>query len=94
MAFITIEDLYGTAEIIAFENTVINSSKSLIEENIVTVTGRLSIREDDSATIIANDIKEFGEQKQDILSIDITNFSEEQKEKTKKRNKIFYWRQK
>ena len=55
MAFITIEDLYGTAEIIAFENTVINSSKSLIEENIVTVTGRLSIREDDSATIIANE---------------------------------------
>ena len=89
MAFITIEDLYGTAEIIAFENTVINSSKSLIEENIVTVTGRLSIREDDSATIIANDIKDFGEQKQDILSIDITNFSEEQKEKL--RNAIKYF---
>lgn len=89
MAFITIEDLYGTAEIIAFENTVINSGKSLIEENIVTVTGRLSIREDDSATIIANDIKDFGEQKQDILSIDITNFSEEQKEKL--RNAIKYF---
>ena len=89
MAFITIEDLYGTAEIIAFENTVINSSKSLIEENIVTVIGRLSIREDDSATIIANDIKDFGEQKQDILSIDITNFSEEQKEKL--RNAIKYF---
>ena len=89
MAFITIEDLYGTAEIIAFENTVINSSKSLIEENIVTVTGRLSIREDDSATIIANDIKDFGEQKQDVLSIDITNFSEEQKEKL--RNAIKYF---
>lgn len=89
MAFITIEDLYGTAEIIAFESTVINSGKSLIEENIVTVTGRLSIREDDSATIIANDIKDFGEQKQDILSIDITNFSEEQKEKL--RNAIKYF---
>ncbi len=89
MAFITIEDLYGTAEIIAFENTVINSGKSLIEENIVTVTGRLSIREDDEATIIANEIKDFGEQKQNILSIDITNFSENQKEKL--RNAIKYF---
>ncbi len=89
MAFITIEDLYGTAEIIAFENTVINSGKSLIEENIVTVTGRLSIREDDAATIIANEIKDFGEQKQNILSIDITNFSEDQKEKL--RNAIKYF---
>ena len=45
MAFITIEDLYGAAEIIAFENAVVNAGKSLIEENIVVVDGRLSIRE-------------------------------------------------
>lgn len=81
MAFVTIEDLYGIAEIIVFENAYIKSGKSLVEENIVMVDGRLSIREDDSTTIIANEIKDFGEQKQRLLSLDITNANEEQKEK-------------
>lgn len=81
MAFVTIEDLYGTAEVIVFENAYINAGKSLVEENIVVVDGRLSIREDDSTTIIANEIKDFGEQKQKIFTLDITNANEEQKDK-------------
>ena len=81
MAFVTIEDLYGTAEIIVFENAYINAGKSLVEENIVMVEGRLSIREDDATTIIANEIKDFGEQKQKIFTLDITTANEEQKEK-------------
>ena len=81
MAFVTVEDLYGVVEIIVFENAYINAGKSLVEENIVMVDGRLSIREDDSTTIIANEIKDFGEQKQKILTLDITNANEEQKEK-------------
>ena len=81
MAFVTIEDLYGTAEVIVFENAYLNAGKSLVEENIVMVEGRLSIREDDTTTIIANEIKDFGEQKQRILTLDITNATEEQKDK-------------
>ena len=45
--------------IIVFENAYIKSGKSLVEENIVIVEGRLSIREDDTTTIIANEIKNF-----------------------------------
>ena len=89
MAFITIEDLFGTAEIIAFENTVISAGKSLIEENIVIVDGRLSIREDQETTIIANEIKDFGEEKPNILTFDITNYTEEQKEKLRCAIKYF-----
>ena len=81
MAFVTIEDLYGVAEIIVFENAYIKARKSLVEENIVMVEGRLSIREDDRTTIIANDIKDFGEQKQRILTINITDATEEEKDK-------------
>ena len=81
MAFVTIEDLYGTAEVIIFENAYLNAGKSLVEENIVMVDGRLSIREDDTTTIIANEIKDFGEQKQKIFTLDITAANEEQKEK-------------
>ena len=89
MAFITIEDLYGTAEIIAFENAVVNAGKSLIEENIVVVDGRLSIRDDQEPTIIANEIKDLGEEKPNVITFDITNFSEEQKEKLRCAIKYF-----
>ena len=81
MAFVTIEDLYGQAEVIVFENAYINAGKSLVEENIVMVDGRLSIREDDTTTIIANEIKDFGEQKPKIFTLNITNANEEQKDK-------------
>ena len=81
MAFVTIEDLYGSAEIIVFENAYMNAGSSLVEENIVMVDGRLSIREDDTTTIIANEIKDFGEQKQKILVLNISDASEEEKEK-------------
>ena len=81
MAFVTIEDLYGTAEVIVFENAYLNAGKSLVEENIVMVDGRLSIREDDTTTIIANEIKNFGEKKQKIFTLDITTADEKQKEK-------------
>ena len=89
MAFVTIEDLYGTAEIIVFENAYIKSGKSLVEENIVIVDGRLSIREDDTTTIIANEIKDFGEQKQNILILDITNSDEKEKDKLRGAIKYF-----
>ena len=89
MAFITIEDLYGTAEIIAFENAVINAGKSLIEENIVVVDGRLSIRDDQEPTIIANEIKDLGKEKTNVITFDITNYTEEQKEKLRCAIKYF-----
>ena len=89
MAFVTIEDLYGTAEIICFENAYINAGKSLVEDNIVLVDGRLSIREDDTTTIIANEIRDFGERKQKILSLDITEATEEEKSRLRGALKYF-----
>ena len=89
MAFVTIEDLYGQAEIIVFENAYIKAGSSLSEENIVLVEGRLSIREDDSTKIIANEIKDFGEQKRKILVLNITNADEEEKKKLRGAIKYF-----
>ena len=79
MAFITIEDLYGTAEVLTFENTYLKSQSSLIEENIVLVKGRLSIRDGEKTTIIANEITDFSEKKSKVLSLDITGVTEETK---------------
>ena len=81
MAFVTVEDLYGPTEIIVFENCYQNCSNILMEDNIVLVDGRLSIREDEDTKIVAREIKEFGEQKKKILVLDITNLDDEHKEK-------------
>ena len=89
MAFVTIEDLYGSTEIIIFENAYMKSKESLFEENIVIVDGRLSIREDDTTTIIANEISDFKEQKKHKLVFDITDLDEENK--TKLRGGICYF---
>ena len=80
MVFLTIEDLYGTAEIICFENCYQNCSNILVEENVVLVEGRLSIREDDETKIVASSIKEFTAVKNKSLNIDITNLEEDKKD--------------
>ena len=93
MAFTTIEDLYGQCEIIVFENCYQMSSNFLIEGNIVVVEGRLSIREDEDVKIVANKITEFsGENhanKSNVVTIDITNLSDEQKNKLRGAIKFF-----
>ena len=95
MAFVRIEDLNGSAEIIVFEPTYLKAQDKIIEDNIIIIKGRLSIREDDETKIVAQDIKNFGESFEDVpkkenqvniakpkrLVLDITNSTDEQKEK-------------
>ena len=89
MAFVTIEDLYGQAEVIVFENAYLNAKDSLMEENIVLIKGRLSIREEEKTTIIANEITNFGVQKRKVLTINITNLDEPAKKKLRGAIKYF-----
>ena len=89
MAFVTVEDLYGPTEVIVFENCYQNCSNILMEDNIVLVDGRLSIREDEDTKIVAREIKEFGEQKKKILVLDITNLDDVHKEKLRGAIKFF-----
>jgi len=91
MAFVTIEDLYGTTEIIVFDSCYNRSSSILLVDNIVLVEGRLSIREDEEVKIVANTIVDFTKimeaqkdiqaSKPKVLKLDIRNISEEQKSK-------------
>ena len=93
MAFVTIEDLYGSVEIIVFESTYIKAQDILVEENIVMISGRLSVREDDETKIVANEIKNFGENKPNMLTLNITNLTEEQKTKLRGAIKFFHGEQ-
>ena len=89
MAFVTIEDLYGTTEIIVFENAYMQAGDNLVENNIVMVEGRLSIREDEETKIIANKIYPFESAKQNKLILDISDAEEEEKAKLRGAIKFF-----
>ena len=90
MAFVTVEDLYGSAEIVVFDSVFSRCDNILVEENIVIVEGRLSIKEDEDARIIVQNIKEFSEEnntrdniRKNSVIIDITELNETQKERLK-----------
>ena len=83
MAFVTIEDLYGPTEFIVFDSCYQACSSSLIEENIVIVEGRLSIREDEEPKIVARTITPFTETKAKVFELDITELNEETRNKLK-----------
>ena len=74
-------DLYGTTEVIVFESCYQKAVNYLIEDNIVLVTGRLSIKEETNVTIVANDITELKKKERNILQLDITGIDEETKAK-------------
>lgn len=98
MAFVTVEDLYGSLELIVFDRVYHQSQNDLIEENVVLVEGRLSIREEEPVKIVAERIKELNStstcqegttDKISEISINITNLSETEKEKLRGAIKFF-----
>ena len=59
MAFITIEDLFGTVECIVFPTTFERYNKFLSEDNIVVIEGKINISELESPKIIVEKISEL-----------------------------------
>lgn len=60
MAFLEVEDLYGSIEIIVFPKILKQYNTIVNEENIVYIKGRLNIQED-NAKIIAEEIKDIND---------------------------------
>ncbi len=69
MAFVEIDDLYGSLEIIVFPKTFENNMLLIKEENKVLIDGKLSLREDEEIKIICQNISPL-----DRNSVDIGNF--------------------
>ncbi len=57
MAFITLEDLYGYMEVIVFPTIYERFSNLIVEENIVIINGRISLKEEEQPKIICEEIK-------------------------------------
>lgn len=57
MAFVTIEDLFGSMEVIIFPKILEKYLGLITEENIVLVKGRISIKEEEAPKIICEEVK-------------------------------------
>ncbi|SHH18079.1 DNA-directed DNA polymerase III (polc) [Tepidibacter thalassicus DSM 15285] len=76
MAFIELEDLYGSIEIIVFPRVLQRYSDLIKEDAIVYVKGKLSIKEDENAKIIANEFEEIIKIEDRALWIKIKDISD------------------
>ena len=54
MAFVTLEDLYGTIEVILFPKIFLQYAPMISENSIIAVSGTLSLEEEKDAKILAN----------------------------------------
>lgn len=57
MAFVTIEDLYGSIEIVVFPKTLEQFKNLLYDGSVVSITGTISVEEEKDAKVLANAIE-------------------------------------
>lgn len=95
MAFVTVEDLYGSIELVVFDSVYSKCNNLLVNESIVMVEGRLSLKEDEEPRIIVKEIKDFENtnsenlQKRNLIRIDVTELNDEHRNKLKGAIKFF-----
>ncbi len=56
MAFVTVEDLYSSITCLVFPQALQKCGKFIYEDNIVTVFGKLSIRDEEQPTVLINNV--------------------------------------
>ena len=59
MAFLTLEDLLGSVEVIVFPRQYEKYKTLIAEDNQIFVNGQASLEENAAGKVIANDIKAF-----------------------------------
>ena len=64
MAFITLEDLYGTIEVIVFPQMLTKYASLLEEDNGVVIKGRISLREEEEPKLVLNEAMPLTNEKQ------------------------------
>lgn len=58
MAFVTLEDMYGSIEVLVFPKILKEYALYICEGNVVLIGGRVSLREDEEAKIICETVSE------------------------------------
>ena len=62
MAFVTVEDLYGSIECVCFPKVYERMRDFLLADKVVTLTGKVSIDAEKAPVIIVDKISEFSEE--------------------------------
>jgi DNA polymerase-3 subunit alpha len=57
MAFVNIEDMFGSIEVVVFPKVYQKCSRFISEDSVVLIKGRVSVREDEQPKILAEDIE-------------------------------------
>ena len=84
MAFITIEDLYGSLEMVVFDSVYSRFSNLLYDENIILVNARVSVRSDQDLSIVVNSVSELKNEKDRYIDIEVYKLSDSQKNELRK----------
>ncbi len=84
MAFVTIEDLYGTLEMVVFDSVYSRFSNLLYDENIIFVNARVSVRSNQDLSIVVNSISELDNEKDKAIDIEVYKLSDIQKANLRK----------
>lgn len=71
MAFVKLEDMYGTIDLMVFPQMYAKTKEVLVDDNLITVFGKLSIREGEKPMVIVNEVKpwnnENAEQSENVV---------------------------
>lgn len=59
MAFVKVEDLYGTFEAVLFPGQYERFKNLIVADKMVTIHGKLSVKDDEKASIIVDNVKEW-----------------------------------
>ena len=71
MAFLTVEDLSGTMEVLVFPKILLTCSEAIRDNAVVVINGRVSYKEDDATKVLAEsilDIERYDLKKSQIAS--------------------------
>ena len=79
MAFVTIEDLYGSLEMVVFDSAYSRFSNLLYDENLILVNARVSVRSDQDLSIVVNSVAELENEKDKYIDIEVYKLSDSKK---------------
>ncbi|MEG1175860.1 MAG: DNA polymerase III subunit alpha [Ruthenibacterium sp.] len=70
MAFITVEDLTGMMEVLAFPKTLLTCSEAVHDNAVVVVRGKISVKEEESPKLLADTISDINASEPEKLKQD------------------------
>ncbi|MEG2781107.1 MAG: DNA polymerase III subunit alpha [Oscillospiraceae bacterium] len=84
MAYLSVEDIYGTIDIIVFSKTYMENSQLLTEGSVILLRGRLSLREDEAPKIVCESVSPCPTQQE----IESESFDDKKHNKNEKNQEI------